>query len=217
MRNAKKIALVYIVIMCMLCGCGAKVNASGYLQAILDNGYKNDSKAFVELKLGTSEEAAQIYQEGIDDEMRILTAGVGEISDEYVTKLRQTYTEMLGKVRYSVKEATKQEDGSYVVSVTYEQMNIYGPTMEAYEKATTQLYDYWKETGELPQTQEELTNKVLDLLNESLQGALENVQYDSSESTTVTVKMVDGVYTIDENDLKNLNTVLFDSGEVEEK
>lgn len=206
-----------MLIMCMLCGCGARVNASGYLQAILDNGYKNDSKAFVELKLGTSEEAAQIYQEGIDDEMRILTAGVGEISDEYVTKLRQTYTEMLGKVRYSVKEATKQEDGSYVVSVTYEQMNIYGPTMEAYEKATTQLYDYWKETGELPQTQEELTNKVLDLLNESLQGALENVQYDSSESTTVTVKMVDGVYTIDENDLKNLNTVLFDSGEVEEK
>lgn len=217
MRKTKKIALVCMLIMCMLCGCGARVNASGYLQAILDNGYKNDSKAFVEMKLGTAEEAAQIYQEGIDDEMRILTAGVGEISDEYVTKLRQTYTEMLGKVRYSVKEATKQEDGSYVVSVTYEQMNIYGPTMEAYEKATTQLYDYWKETGELPQTQEELTNKVLDLLNESLQGALENVQYDSSESTTVTVKMVDGVYTIDENDLKNLNTVLFDSGEVEEK
>lgn len=35
--------------------------------------------------------------------------------------------DLLSKVRYTVDEASKQSDGSYIVTVSYEKMNILNP------------------------------------------------------------------------------------------
>ena len=40
--------------------------ASEYLKALLDNSYKNDSSQLVSMKIKTAEEAAEIYEEGLD-------------------------------------------------------------------------------------------------------------------------------------------------------
>ena len=42
-------------------------DASAYLKAVLDNSYKNDSTGFVELEVGTAEESAEVYQEGLTE------------------------------------------------------------------------------------------------------------------------------------------------------
>ena len=68
----KKCVAVLAMAVVTLTGC-ASFDASAYLKAILDNSYKNDSTAFVEQKVGTKEEAAELYQQGIDANMNQLT------------------------------------------------------------------------------------------------------------------------------------------------
>ena len=75
MKQIKKIgAVVSCLLVCgLLAACGAKLDARAYLQAMLDLSYKGDSAAYVEMKLGTSEEAAALYERGIDSEMTFFT------------------------------------------------------------------------------------------------------------------------------------------------
>ena len=62
MKAMKKCEAVLAMAVVTLTGC-ASFDASAYLKAILDNSYKNDSTAFVEQKVGTKEEAAELYQQ----------------------------------------------------------------------------------------------------------------------------------------------------------
>lgn len=59
MKNVKRIALALVCVLMVgiLGGCGSKFDAQAYLNALLDASYKNDSTAFVEMKIGTAEEA----------------------------------------------------------------------------------------------------------------------------------------------------------------
>ena len=61
MKNLKKAALLLVSVLgiSVLGGCGG-FDASAYTKALLDNSYKNDSTDFVDLKIGTAEEAADI-------------------------------------------------------------------------------------------------------------------------------------------------------------
>lgn len=70
----RKISVIAIcVILCgMLAACGKELDARGYLQAMLDLSYKGDSAAYVEMELGTAEDAAALYERGINSEMSFL-------------------------------------------------------------------------------------------------------------------------------------------------
>ena len=82
MKKMKKmsILLAAVVAATMLVGCGS-FDASGYMKALLDNSYKNDSTAFVDQKVGTAEQAKELYDLGIETELNSLISGV-TISDE---------------------------------------------------------------------------------------------------------------------------------------
>ena len=58
------IAVCVIICGIMLTACGKKLDAQGYLQAMLDLSYKGDSTAYVEMELGTAEEAAAVFERG---------------------------------------------------------------------------------------------------------------------------------------------------------
>ena len=82
MKKLRKISLLLVAMLAvtMLGGCGS-FDASGYIKALLDNSYKNDSTAFVEQKVGTEEQAKELYDQGIETELNSLIAGVN-ISDD---------------------------------------------------------------------------------------------------------------------------------------
>ena len=73
----RKVALVLASVMMMglLSGCGS-FDASAYLAALLDNSYKNDSTAIVEQKIATAEEAAALYEEGLDTKIDVFVSSV---------------------------------------------------------------------------------------------------------------------------------------------
>ena len=197
----------------LLGGCGTKFDAAGYTKALLDNSYKNDSTAFVSQKIGTAEEAADLYEQGLDSEMDGMLASVGSISSEQEAEFRQVFANILAGAKYTVGEAEKQDDGSYVVTVTYEQMKVFGPAAETYMDEVMDYANSIQEAalagGDIP-SDDEITAAIIDMLKDCLSDSLKSVTYASPETMTITIEFNNNEYSPNENDLMDLEMSLFD-------
>lgn len=214
----RRIALVLSCVMMMglLGGC-TSFDASAYLAALLDNSYKNDSTALVEMGIATAEEASALYEDGLDLEVSGITSAAG-ITEEQAEGLRDVIADMLAGAKYTVGEAEKQDDGSYVVTVTYEQMNIFAPTLENYMTTVEEMITAWTEAalaGEEVASEEEMMEEVIGAFETTLSDTLANVTYAEPQTMTVRIELVDGLYTPNEDDLYNLEYALFDNEAVE--
>lgn len=214
-KLVRKIALVLSCIMMigLLGGCGEKFDASAYLQALLDNSYKNDSTAVVEMEIATAEEAAALYEEGLQTELDTMLTTAG-ITEDQIPGIRDIIANMLAGAKYTVGEAVEQEDGSFVVTVTYETMNVFGPTTEKYLADVEAMVTEWTEAmlaGEEAASEEEMTAKVYEMFGTTLTEVLANPTYDEPQTTTVRIEIVDNMYQPNEDDLYNLEYLLYDS------
>lgn len=205
-------ALIGILVIGTVSGCTSDKSVRTYLQALLDTSYKNDSKAFVEIKLGTEEEAQALYEQGIETGVGVFCSRLG-VSDEYREEFRQIYIDMLGKVRYTVDSAEKQSDGSYVVTVKYEKMNIFKPALALHQENVAVMMDEWANSSE-PPAEEEMVAAVYREFKSSMETVLADVQYDEEASMTVRIELIDNVYTPNAGDIEELEKALFD-GEIE--
>lgn len=210
---SKKIAVLLIVALSagLLGGCGPQFDAAAYVKALLDNSYKNDSKAFVEQKLGTAEEAAEIYNQGVEHAISdILIDEENEgfsVSEDLLKEYRTTFETIFSKVNYTVGEAEKQEDGSYMVTVTYETMDVFANAMSDYDERVAE----WTESlsadviagAEFPE-EEELYNILFELLKDCINDAVSNVGYSAPQEMTITVELSDGVYSPNQSDIEAL-------------
>lgn len=202
------VMLTAVLMAGLLAACGQKFDATGYTKALLDNSYKNDSTAFVEMGIGTEEEAIESYEQTLDAEMESMLASI-DLTEEQMEGYRDLFAQILAGTKYTVGEAEEQEDGSFIVTVSYEQMNVFVPTMTDYFTRLTEVTNEWMASGTVP-TEEEMYAIILDYLKESFEIALENVTYDEPAETTIRIELVDDVYTPNEDDVMNLGMVLFD-------
>ena len=131
------------------------------------------------------------------------------VSDTYRESFRQVYMDMLAKVRYTVDTAEKQSDGSYVVTVTYEKMNIFQPALERHQEAVAAMADAWKNAEE-PPTEEELEESVFLEFKNSMETVLAELQYDEAATMTVRIELIENVYTPNTDDIAELEKALFD-------
>lgn len=200
--------LTGVLIIGAVSGCTSDKSVKTYLQALLDTSYKNDSEAFVEIKLGTEEEAQALYEQGIDTGVDVFCSRLG-VSDEYKEEFRQIYMDMLGKVRYTVEDARKQSDGSYVVTVNYEKMNIFKPALARHQENVTAMMDEWANAPE-PPAEEEMVAAVYREFKSSMETVLAEVQYDAGAAMTVRIELIDNVYTPNADDIEELEKALFD-------
>ena len=210
---SKKIAVLLIVALSagLLGGCGPQFDAAAYVKALLDNSYKNDSKAFVEQKLGTAEEAAEIYNQGLEhaiSDILIDEENDGfSVSEDLLKEYRTTFETIFSKVNYTVGEAEKQEDGSYMVTVTYETMDVFANAMSDYDERVAE----WTESlsadviaGEEFPEEEELYNTLFELLKDCINDAVSNVGYSAPQEMTIKVELSDGVYSPNQSDIEAL-------------
>lgn len=204
--------LIGVLVLGTVSGCTSDKSVRTYLQALLDTSYKNDSKAFVEIKLGTEEEAQALYEQGIETGVGVFCSRLG-VSDEHKEEFRQIYIDMLGKVRYTVDQAEKQSDGSYVVTVKYEKMNIFKPALALHQENVAAMMDEWANSSE-PPAEEEMVAAVYREFKSSMETVLADVQYDEEASMTVRIELIDNVYTPNAGDIEELEKALFD-GEIE--
>ena len=213
MKKMRKFSLLLVamLVVTMLGGCGS-FDASGYIKALLDNSYKNDSAAFVEQKVGTEEQAKELYDLGIKTEVDSLISGVS-ISDELQNEFTTVIQDVYKNVKYTVGEATKQDDDSYVVEVKYQKMKVFAAAMEKFEEGqqayTDELSELVQNGGEYP-SEDEINEKVYTILKDALKEAAQNAEYEDEASTTVRVELNDKVYSPNQEDVEALEYALFD-------
>ena len=215
MKNAKiniktkiLLLLVGVLIVGAVSGCTSDKSVKAYLQALLDASYKNDSAGFVEIKLGTAEEAQALYEQGIDTGVGVFCSRLG-VSDEYKEEFRPIYMDMLGKVRYAVEDADKQSDGSYIVTVSYEKMNVFKPALALHQENVAAMMDEWAQSPE-PPAEEGMVAAVYREFRSSMENVLAQVQYDEKASMTVRIELINNVYTPNADDIAGLEKALFD-------
>lgn len=207
--NRKVFALVCVALCSLLTACGAKLDAQAYLQAMLDLSYKNDATAYVDMELGTAEEAQALFERGIDSEMSFFKERL-DMSEQLESDFRSLFQEIYGKAKYTVGKATSQKDGSYIVEITYERMRIFEPALALYNKNIESLPAQWEAMEETP-TQEEMLEDMTEILRDALRESLENVEYDEPETLTITIELIENVYTPNSQDVVKLEKALFDS------
>ncbi len=208
----KKVALLMLSVLTLslFAGCGGKFDASAYVKALLDNSYKNDSAAFVEMKIGSAEEASELYEQGLDAEMQGVLAGVS-MSEEAENNYRTFFKDLLAKADYKVGDAEKQSDGSYIVTVTYKQMKIFEPALTAYlAELESKMAEWQTQASEGSITEDEVYEQMYLLLLSHMQTALSSVEYGDEQTTTITVELVNNVYTPSDSDFYNLESLMFD-------
>lgn len=184
----------------------AEFNASLYLKALLDNSYKNDSTLLVLTGIATTEEAAEVYKQGIDTELEGMET---ILSAEEMEEYRELFADLFAGVKYTVGEAEKQADGSYVVTVVYEPMNVFEPAMEAYMVAVYAYIDILMDAQELP-SDDEMMEWLAMALKNCLEESLKSVTYGEPQVTTVKISLDDNGWTPSEDDVMHLEEVLFD-------
>lgn len=209
MKHRSRIfAFVAILLMTVLVfsGCQNEFDASSYLKAILDNSYKHDSTAFLEEKIGTEEQAEDLFQEGIDNNMEAMTASLS-VPEDQEEDFRLLFEEVYGKADYTVGEAEKQEDDSYVVTVTYRPMVLFSQVetqlTEEVNNLTQSYIDQAMNSGEVPD-EETMTLEILQIYKDLIRAQLENLTYGEEQSCQIRIELNDKVYTPNSDDLITL-------------
>ena len=93
-------------------------------------------------------------------------------------------------------------------------MNVFGPTTEKYLADVETMVTEWTEAmlaGEEAASEEEMTAKVYEMFGTTLQEVLANPTYAEPQETTVRIEIVDNMYQPNEEDLYNLEYLLYDS------
>lgn len=211
MKSLKRVALLLVSVLAvgLFAGCGGSFDASAYVKALMDNSYKNDSKAFVDMKIGSAEEASSLYQQGVDAEVSALLSGVS-VSDDVKAAYSDFVTELLSKANYTVGEAEKNGDG-FIVTVTYKQMKIFEPAVTEYSaQLESEMAEWQAQITEGSMTQDDAYNEMFQLLVDVLSDTLANVEYGEEQTATVAVDLINNVYTPSDSDFLNLESSMFD-------
>lgn len=198
----------------LLGGCGNSFDAAAYAKALLDNSYKNDSTQFVSMKIGTAEEAAALYEQGLDANVDAMVSSAGgSISTEQAESFRQVFADIYGGAKYTVGEAEKQGDDTFVVTITYEQMNVFEPAMTAYMDEVNSMVEEWTAAamaGEDVPSEAEMSEQIIATYKDCFVDSLANVTYDEPATATLRIELIDNVWTPNEDDVMNLEMIFFD-------
>lgn len=217
-KSELKLRKISVILLCVMLtaflgGCGNSPDMAGYISAILDNTFKNDSTKFVSMKIGTAEQAAKSYETTLAGEVDALIelSDAGPASDEQRAQMESIVKDIYAKAKYTVDGAEKQDDGSYVVTVTYERANMYGNILDAYLADAMELNNELEGLAEAEMPSEaELRETLLNSYIDDFNNALANVTYDKPATATIRVELKNQTWQVNSADFTAFQQNLFD-------
>lgn len=182
-----------------------------FWQARLDALCRNELENYVDQGFGTVKGVSDEREGVIEDWMNSLLASyAGDDFSEYTSLIKECFLNMLSKAQYMVKSAEKQEDGSYLVAVTYTQMQFFDSWKEIYDRTITGMVSAWEDDRETIIDSEELENALLLFMGLSMEEALEDVKYAQLDEKLVRVKKSGDIFVIEDDEIGDMEELLAD-------
>lgn len=203
MRKAGKyLAAMFAVVMCMgLAACGKDFDAAGYTKSVLDANYHGEYADYAKFRNLSKEKAKAEIEDGMDTQVESAFAGQN-VSDKAKAKYKAAVLEIMKLSKYEVKEAKKQEDDSFVVTVEIEPVNAFSIANDAMEEISEK---YQKDGKDLKDT-----NVIIDVLVEALNKGAEENTYGEKISLDIKVTQdSENAYGIEALEVSNLESTMF--------
>ena len=135
--------------------------------------------------------------------------------DSLKGKYRELFGEIAKKVNYTVGEAQKEKDGTYIVSVKVKPITLFTDTYDLFlsraEQYAKEVTDHVKKGAQMP-TDEEMQEKIYQIYYEVLKEQAEvGMLYGRAEDVVLHIeKEGRGNYGIRQKDMKKLDGLLIE-------
>lgn len=207
----KKISFIITMAACfsmLLGGCGKKLTAEdapAYVKSALDACYKGEFDAYIEFTKSSEEEAKALYEQGLDANMEASGITDANVSQELQDLYRQLFADLLGISKYTVGEAAEDGDG-FTVEVSVEPFTMFDTLAQDLVDAVH------AEEAEGLTTEDELNAYVYQKMYDLMSAKLSAPEYGEPQTVTVHIQPdEDGIQTINEEDLVEIDTVMYAS------
>ena len=201
-RMKRVLALGMAVLMCMgLTACGKDFDAAGYTKSVLDANYHAQYDKYAEYRGIPESDAKKEVTEGMRTQIESAFSGM-DVSDEMMDKYIEVADKAYDLADFTVKDAKKQDDDSYVVTVVIKPSDVFSNSSNYVNDIATEYADQGKDPTQ--------TDVLMDILVESLNRAIEANSY--GDETTLEVHVTadkDGAYGIEESEMETLEATMF--------
>ena len=188
--------------MCMgLTACGNDFDAAGYTKSVLDANYHAQYDKYAEYRGISESDAKKEVTEGMRTQIESAFSGM-DVSDEMMDKYIEVADKAYDLADFTVKDAKKQDDDSYVVTVVIKPSDVFSNSSNYVNDIATEYADQGKDPTQ--------TDVLMDILVESLNRAIEANSY--GDETTLEVHVIadkDGAYGIEESEMETLEATMF--------
>lgn len=153
------------------------------VNALFDVMCKDDPTRYIELELGTADEAHENYES--IQEIFLSEMLSDELYDKYGDEYHEFLKEAFAMADYTVSSVDMDGD-SCVATISYRQLKYFETVEEEYKDYIRLVMEDWLDNPEkIPTDEEELEKHVLALLYLSMSDALESVEYGKKVSAEV--------------------------------
>lgn len=196
-------ALLAAVLCLGLVACsGVDFDAAGYVKSVLDANYHKEYKSYAAFRQLSEEEAEKEIMDSINLQLDLEIATVGGITEDGKERYRELSAEIDKLAKYEVTEAQKQDDGSYIVTVSVEPSNVF----QIMEQVMTDVATEMMGQGATLESDEEFTEYLL----EGMKRCIDQNAYGEAQTVKVAVSADDSdAYGISEEDMKLLQDTMF--------
>ena len=212
MKTKKRILSVILAAMMMLaltaCGGMTTDDAKTYVQSVLDASYKADFSEYTEQTDSTEQEAQQLFDENLDNIMSMGGFTDAGLSEELSASYRQLFQDMLAQAKYEVGSATEEEDDGFVVEVSAEPFTAFDGLQDEVMSAVEAEMANITDISQLP-SQDEINEMVFQKMYDILVQRVAEPTYGEAQTVEVHVELSDNMYSINEDDLTELDLILF--------
>ena len=196
-------ALLAAVLCLGLVACpGEDFDAAGYVKSVLDTNYHKEYKGYATFRQLSEEEAEKEIVDSINLQLELDLAAVGGITEEGKESYKELSAEIDKLAKYEVTEAKKQDDGSYIVTVSVEPSNVF----QIMEQVLTDVANEMMGQGATLESDEKFTEYLL----EGMRRCIDQNAYGEAQTVEVAVSADDsGAYGISEEDMQLLQDTMF--------
>lgn len=136
-KRSFALLLSCLLLMLLCTGCGS-FDASGYVKAVMDNFYLDDSAAYVDIVDTTAEQAHQTYLDGLSTEVQIfynyMSIDPETVKEQTAERVLELYDQIYKHAKYEIEPAEKGGGGYNVLVRVY--------PLDLFDQSLDDLNDY---------------------------------------------------------------------------